>query len=215
MVTGREARVRLAAVAVGILMVLVGAADVTARVAHALIDGNVAATAFAPAVVALYPDALTAATTSPAHALVPARLKIPSIGVNAPVESVGVKPDDTMGTPSTFGDVAWYTPGPKPGEPGSAVFAGHVDNALTTAGVFQYLFKLRAGDYVSVEDADGTALVYRVASVTSYPANQAPLDAIFATSGPSKLVLITCTGDWVTSQRQFDQRLVVIANPVH
>jgi hypothetical protein len=57
--------------------------------------------------------------------------------------------------------------------------------------------------------------VYRVVSSKSYPANEAPLADIFATSGPQKLVLITCAGDWVTSEHQFDQRLVVIAEPAH
>lgn len=221
MVRTREARLRLAALALGGLMIVIGAADLTARLAQALAGADAGALAFAPAVAAIDPRAMPigAASTSaaaPMNALVPARLKIPAIGVDAPVEQVGVKDDGTMGTPQQFGDVAWYAPGAKPGAAqGSAVFAGHVDNALTTAGVFEHLSQLRPGDYVSVEDAAGHTLVYRVASVQSYPANQAPLDKIFAAGGSPQLVLITCTGDWVTSQKQFDQRLVVVAVPAY
>lgn len=216
LLTGREARVRLAALAVGGLMVLIGAADLTTRLAHAVFNGSAGTEAFGPAVAAIDPRVSGAAgNASPVGALVPARLNIPSIGVNAPVEQVGQKADGTMGTPQKFGDVAWYAPGAKPGGQGSAVFAGHVDNALTTAGVFEHLSQLKPGDYVSVEDASGKTLVYRVASATNYPADKAPLDKIFATSGAPQLVLITCTGDWVTSQHQFDQRLVVIATPAY
>ncbi len=209
----REERVRLAALCVGAVCVVIGAADLTTRLAHLVAGSDASALAFAPAIALDDQAGLgTAATSSP---LIPARLKIPAIGVNAPVEQVGVKDDGTMGTPQKFGDVAWYSLGAKPGSAGSVVFAGHVDNALTTAGIFEHLAMLKPGDYVSVEDASGKTLVYRVVSSTSYPANQAPLDKIFATSGPAQLVLITCTGDWVTSGKQFDQRLVVVATPAY
>ena len=213
-VQSREARLRLAALCVGVVVVLVGAADITSRVAHSVFNGNAGAVAFAPAVAALDPHVLGGTATT-SDAIVPARLRIPAIGVNAPVEQVAQKSDGTMGTPTKFGDVAWYAPGAKPGASGSAVFAGHVDNALTTAGVFEHLADLKVGDYVVVEDAQGKAVAYRVVSTTTYPANQAPLAQIFAASGPAQLVLITCTGDWVTSQKQFDQRLVVVATPAY
>jgi LPXTG-site transpeptidase (sortase) family protein len=211
LVGGRGALVRLVALCVGVAVILVGAADLASRTAHRVFGDAAGMAAFAPAVAVLDPSVLNTA----AGTLVPARLRIPAIGVNAPVEQVTQKADGTMGTPTKFGDVAWYAPGQKPGAPGSAVFAGHVDNALTTAGIFEHLDQLKTGDYVSVEDSTGKTLVYRVASSKSYPANQAPLADIFATSGPQKLVLITCAGDWVTSEHQFDQRLVVIATPAY
>lgn len=195
---------------VGTLVVLIGAANVVTRAAHAVLGNDAAQQIFAPAAA----SADTVSTSS--GAMVPVRLKIPAIGVNALVEQVAQKDDGTMGTPTKFGDVAWYAPGAKPGAgAGSAVFAGHVDNALTTAGVFEHLSALKPGDYVTVEDANNKSVVYRVTSSQSYPANQAPLAQIFATSGPAQLVLITCTGTWVTSERQFDQRLVVTAIPAY
>src|SRR5258707_10909970 len=58
-----------------------------------------------------------------------ARLLIPAIGVNAPIESVGVQPNGAMDTPrqSSWRDVGLYTGGPRPGGRGRAVIAGQLD----------------------------------------------------------------------------------------
>lgn len=209
---GPQARLRLAALAVGACVVLVGAADLTTRLAHAALGPSAGALAFAPAIALTDPSVLAAATST---GLVPARLRIPSLGVDAPVEQVAAKADGTMDTPKKFGDVAWYAPGARPGNPGNAVIAGHVDNALTTSGVFEHLDQISIGDYITVADEAGKTLVYRVISNTAYPVDEAPAQAIFATEGPSRLVLITCTGQWEPGQRQYSERLVVVAAPAY
>lgn len=214
MIKSREARLRLVALCVGVAVVLIGAADLMSRVAHASLGDFTARVAFGPAIAITDPEVLGAGATT-TGAIIPARLRVPAIGVDAKVEQVGQKADGTMGTPTKFGDVAWYQPGKKPGEAGSAVFAGHVDNALTTAGVFQHLAQLKVGDYVSVSDEAGKTILYRVVSSKTYQTNTAPVEQIFKTSGPSQIVLITCAGEWVTSEHQFDQRLVVIATPAY
>ncbi len=205
--------VRLFAVSVGLLCVLVGAADVTSRFAQATLGGDALKLAFAPAVTLGTATLPGTAPTSTPGVVVPARLTIPSLGVNAPVENVGLKADGTMGTPQNFNDVSWYSLGAKPGEAGSSVFAGHVNNALSRAGVFENLSKIQKGDYVVVSDSGGHSKVFRVQSVSEYE-KDASTDTIFATSGPQQLVLITCDGDWVPGQKTFDMRLVVIATPL-
>lgn len=198
--------VRFFAVAVGMLCVAVGFADITSRAVDRLGD-DALFLAFAPAA------ALDAQMTSTAEgAITPHSLKIPSLGVSAEVEPVGAKADGTMGTPQNFDHVSWWSLGAKPGGEGSAVFAGHVNNALTKSGVFANLSKISKGAYVVVEDAEGRSLVYRVTSVEQYPAN-ASTEKLFATSGNKQLVLITCDGAWVPSAKTFDTRLVVIAQP--
>ena len=192
---------RLAVVVVGVLCVLVGAADATSRLVNNM-GPDAAFLAFAPA---------AAINNFP---IVPARLRIPSLGVNAKVESVGIKDDGAMATPSNFDNVAWYSLGAKPGAQGSAVIAGHVNNALLKSGVFERLSQIKNGDYITVEDSAGKALVYKVSSVEEYQPD-APTDALFATTGPSRLVLITCDGEWVPSARSYDKRLVVIAEPAY
>lgn len=118
-----------------------------------------------------------------------------------------------MATPTDYADVAWYALGGRPGGGGNAVFAGHVNNALTKAGVFAHLNQLHLGDYVTVSDKDGHTLVYKVMAIDQYPADEAPAASIFAAQGPSQLVLITCDGDWVPAQKTFDKRLVITATP--
>lgn len=210
---------RIAATVVGVFVVLLGAADVSSRIAHATFGSNASLYSFAPAITLLgnyntdagtlpAATALSASTTP----LVPVRLLIPSIGVNAHVEQVGKKADGTMGTPSTFGDVAWYAAGSAPGQSGNAVIDGHVDNALTTAGVFMHLSQIALGDTITVVNASGTPMSFTVNNIEEIPADSAPAASIFATTGPAQLVLITCDGTWVPNAKSFDKRLVVFAS---
>src|SRR6185437_12791823 len=48
----------------------------------------------------------------------PVRVRIPRIGVDAPIETVGLEANGTMGTPQSFSDVGWYGYGPTPGQAG-------------------------------------------------------------------------------------------------
>src|SRR5205807_8123210 len=59
--------------------------------------------------------------------LIPSQLVIPKISVIAPVEKVGVDRSHNMAVPSRPTHVAWYSPGPAPGEAGDAVIDGHLD----------------------------------------------------------------------------------------
>lgn len=208
---------RWAAIAIGLLMVLVGAADAVSRLAKFALGEQSAFTAFGPAAAinvfgadgaAANPFFQARATTTP---ITPARLSIPALGIMAAVEQVGTKADGSMGTPTNFADVAWYELGSRPGEEGNAVIAGHVNNALTKAGVFEHLSELHIGDSVIIEDASGKALQYRVSETAQYMTGEAPVAAIFSRTGPSQLALITCDGDWVPSEHSFNKRLVVIA----
>lgn len=211
----RSHPVRLLAVGVGLVCVLVGAADATSRLAKDVGGDNAAFLAFAPAAALNTPPAAApAAAVSAPGSITPARLKIPALGINAAVEPVVTKADGTMATPQDFKNVSWWSPGAKPGNSGSAVFAGHVNNGLMSAGVFANLSKAAKGDYVTVSDADGRTKIYRVQSVTEYPADSST-EALFAATGPSQLVLITCDGDWVPAHKTFDKRLVVVATPAY
>lgn len=206
--------VRWAMLAAGIAVMLVGAADVTSRLARYTLGDSALFTAFAPAAAIGDPSLTALFSGSPATStpLTPARLRIPAIGVNAAVEHVGKKADGTMASPQKFAEVGWYALGAKPGAPGNAVIAGHVNNALTTSGVFEHLSDLRVGDYITVEDASGKTLVYVVRGTAQYKTDEAPAASIFSTIGPSQLVLITCDGDWVASAHSFDKRFIVYAS---
>ncbi len=199
--------------AVGIFVVLVGAADLLSRAARATLGSGANTVVFAPAIAVVNPSVLDSFAHSPATTtpLVPARLVIPALGIDAAVELVGKKADGTMATPTTFGGVAWYSPGSRPGAPGNAVIAGHVNNALTKSGVFEHLSELGVGEAVVVSDASGKSLTYFITKIEQYPVDEAPVASIFTTSGPSQLVLITCDGEWVASEHSFNKRFVVYA----
>jgi LPXTG-site transpeptidase (sortase) family protein len=206
--------VRIGAMSFGLLCVLVGAADLTSRLATSALGDDAALLAFGPAVLALDTAPPNVATSTPG-AIVPAKITIPSVGIIAGIEQVGTKADGSMGTPKDFDNVAWYALGPKPGEAGNAVFAGHVNNGKTTAGVFTHLNKVKAGDYVTVADESGRTKLYQVSTVAKYPSDEPPPQELFATSGPSQLVLITCEGDWVPTERTFSDRLVLTAKAAY
>ncbi|HVV38995.1 MAG TPA: class F sortase [Candidatus Paceibacterota bacterium] len=207
---------RTIALGLGVLAILVGAADVFARISRDAFGENASFMTFAPAAALVDPSLLNnpqPATTTQTVAvpIIPARITIPALGVDAGVESVGKKVDGSMGTPSKWNTVAWYKPGSKPGGQGNAVFAGHVNNALTTAGVFEHLSQIKIGNRIEVSDAAGQKLVYEVSEINQYSVNGAPTGAIFSTEGSSQIVLITCDGNWDASAHEFDKRLVVVA----
>ncbi len=150
----------------------------------------------------------------------PIRLLIPIIGVNAPIEAVGVRPDDNLAVPARnpWVDVGWYGSGPRPGERGSAVIDGHLDRPGGFPAVFWRLQDLHLGDEVMVIDASGKTLRFHVTGTAFYSPQEAPIQEIFGNETGTYLNLITCAGDWIPSQHQTTLRLVVYTaqtdNPV-
>ena len=154
-------------------------------------------------------------TATPARVVTPAidfpsRLLIPAIGVNAPVERVGIANND-MATPpqSPWTDVGWYSIGTRPGEMGSAVIDGHLDRPGGYPAVFWNLRNLQAGSIVMVKETSGKLLHFRITRIASYPPAAAPLQEIFGNTAGTYLNLITCAGDWIPSEHQTTLRLVV------
>ncbi len=141
----------------------------------------------------------------------PAKIIIPTIAVNASIQTVGLTAHGSIGTPNNFTDVAWYVYGPVPGRQGTAIFDGHVDNGLGMSGVFKNLASLKVGDDIEVVTNGGTHLHFTVASSTSYDYRDVPATAMFSASGPSQIVLISCEGNWVGAEKTYDRRLIVTA----
>ncbi len=142
-----------------------------------------------------------------ASAMVPSRLKIPAIGVDSRVESVGVTPAGTMGVPNDIHDVGWYALGVRPGQAGDAVFDGHLTWTSGPA-VFAKLNQLKAGDLIEVVYSDGSSRQFKVVKTTSYAWNDRP-SQLFATGGAPRLSLVTCSGSW--DGKAYSQRVVVDA----
>jgi LPXTG-site transpeptidase (sortase) family protein len=139
------------------------------------------------------------------------RLIIPAIGVNAPVEAVGVVAGGYLGVPTQnqWDGVGWYKAGPYPGDRGSAVIDGHLDRPGGGPAVFWNLRDLRMGEMVMVVDSTGKTLRFRVTDMEDYSPQNAPTSKIFSDTSGSYLNLITCAGEWIPSQHQTALRLVV------
>jgi sortase A len=139
-------------------------------------------------------------------------LLIPSIGVDAAVEPVATDADGNMATPADPWNTAWYAPGNRPGEPGNAAIAGHVDYNGLGPVVFWDLRTLAPGAEVLVVTADGLTLRFVVRDAAYFRPESAPLQAIFGPASDANLNLITCGGTFNPVTRQYDQRLVVFTS---
>jgi hypothetical protein len=147
----------------------------------------------------------------------PSRLRVPHLGIDAPVMGVGQTPSGAMDAPTSnaynspyWTSVFWYKLGAAPGQEGNVVIAGHIDRVGGDPAVFWGLGSLRPGDAVSIVTYDGFVVHYVVDRVVTYPANYSGQDAFNAVFGPTTghhLNLITCSGFWTNNG--YDQRLVV------
>lgn len=141
----------------------------------------------------------------------PVTISIPSIGVTASVESVGEDSQGRMDVPQRAADVAWYNLGPKPGQIGSAVMSGHLDDISGRPAVFWDLAKLSVGDEITITDKSGKEYRFVVTDKQSYPFDQLPLEKVFNTNDKPRLNLITCEGNWNPETRNYSNREVVYA----
>jgi sortase (surface protein transpeptidase) len=152
----------------------------------------------------------TSATSTKATKQSFGRLLIPSIGINANIQSVGIGRSGNMAVPTNFTDVGWYRYGPPPGQRGSAVIDGHVDNGFGMDAVFKRIVDLQPGDDIYVESG-GVRTHFVVEDVETYNAAEVPTDLVFNRTDQSRLNLITCAGTWSSSKRAYDERTVVYA----
>jgi len=149
------------------------------------------------------------AGAAPSNVGLPVRVIIPSIGVDASIEQVGVTAEGLMANPADPWNTGWYAPGTRPGRAGNAAIAGHVDYRGIGPVVFWDLNKLAVGAEVLVVTDAGQTLRFIVRGSEYYAPDNAPLMDIFGPASTMNLNLITCSGTFDPNTRQYDQRLVV------
>jgi sortase (surface protein transpeptidase) len=142
----------------------------------------------------------------------PESLRIPELGVAAPVRPVGVV-DGLVEVPGDPGVVGWYRHGSSPGQPGSAVLVGHVD-LDGRRGVFFRLRELEPGAVVAVGFGRGDARSFRVVARRTYPKGRLPARLVFAETGRPYLTLVTCGGDFDSARGEYEENVVVVATLV-
>lgn len=144
----------------------------------------------------------------------PHTVRIPAIGLVAPVGQLGLNRDGTVQVPSDPARTGWYRLGPRPGSRGSSVILGHVDSVDGPA-VFAGLSTLRPGDHVTVELGDRSTVHFRVRSVRTYPNERFPDHRVYGRPGWPKLNLVTCGGGYDTTRGGYQGNVVVYTTVVH
>jgi len=144
---------------------------------------------------------------------VPVSLKIPAIGVNARVISLGLDASGGVAVPplSTPFVTSWYDRGPAPGQDGPAVLLGHVDAAGVGPAVFYKLGDLVPGDLVYVTRKDHRTAVFRVTAVRLYPEQDFPAKEVYGYTPHPALRLITCGGDYDERTHHYLDRIIAFA----
>jgi hypothetical protein len=127
----------------------------------------------------------------------PDRIRIPAIRVNAPLMGLNLTPQGSLDVPPAAKKnlAGWYQAGTTPGETGTAVVAGHVDNAEGPA-VFYDLGSLKKGSVVEVQRRDGSVAVFAVDAVEVYDARNFPDEKVYGAARRPELRVITCGGGY-------------------
>jgi hypothetical protein len=161
-----------------------------------------------PAPAAVVPVVVAAGTGSAAAE--PVGVRIPAIGVTAPLDRLGLDADGALRPPAGDDRAGWYTGSSAPGDVGPAVLAGHVDSRSGPA-VFWRLRDLVPGDEVVVDRADGTAVRFTVTTVEVAPKADFPTAAVYGPTPRAELRLVTCGGAFDRSARSYTDNVVVTA----
>lgn len=142
----------------------------------------------------------------------PTRLIIKRLGVNAPVEDVGLQKNGTIETPAIEKTnlVGWYRHGPTAGESGPAVMLGHKDTRNRSA-VFSRVGEIRNGDVIEVRRRDGVTAVFTVGGVEQVGKTVFPTQRVYGDQANAQLHLITCGGTYNRNTGHYTDNIIVYA----
>ncbi|HTQ94513.1 MAG TPA: class F sortase [Streptosporangiaceae bacterium] len=186
--------------------------------AFGVFDGTPAqagATYIPPSITTVAPRLASDPRAKPLARSAPVTIRIPRIGVNAPVMKVGRDADGTVQVPplEEHNLTGWYRYGPAPGQRGAAVILGHVDST-TGISVFYYLKNLHAGNKVYVTLADGKVATFAVDGLQRVAKNAFPTASVYGKAGYPSLRLITCGGPFDQATGHYVDNIIVYAHLV-
>ncbi|MEH0638681.1 class F sortase [Streptomyces bottropensis] len=141
----------------------------------------------------------------------PVRLRIPAIGVDAPMTELSLDETGALRAPSPDmpGYAGWYGAGTPPGSAGTAVTAGHVDTPQGP-GVFYHLGALAKGNTIEIIRSDRQTAVFTVDAVELYDKKAFPDEKVYGSSRRSELRVITCGGPYA-EETGYQGNVVVFA----
>lgn len=111
---------------------------------------------------------------------------------DAPGPRPGRQPRRTAST-GNRNIAGWFKGGAPPGAKGTAIVAGHVDNAQGPS-VFYALGSLKKGTVVEIDRKDGRTAVFSVDAIEVYDNEDFPDQRVYGASPHASLRLITCGG---------------------
>ncbi len=144
------------------------------------------------------------------QAPVPVRVRIPAIGVDAPINPLQVDERGVLLPPEKNDAAGWWKDGPEPGERGPAVVAGHVDSDRGPAVFFQ-LSDLPTGAQVLIDRADRTTVMFTTYRLERHSKNAFPTRAVYGSTPNSELRLITCGGKFDDTDNRYLANVIVFA----
>ncbi len=139
----------------------------------------------------------------------PKEIRVPSQGVQAYIQKMGIDQNGKIAVPSNIHLAGWYTGSTLPNTPGISVIVGHVTGKKED-GIFKTLPKLSPKDTVIVVLGDGTELTYEVIQTLTVKEKDATNFLFSGEPGVAKqLNLITCGGEFNVAQNQYEDRVIV------
>jgi hypothetical protein len=141
----------------------------------------------------------------------PVALAIPAIGVTARVVPEGLGPGGTLGIPPPD-QVGWYDRGPAPGQSGTTVLAGHIDDN-GVPGALLRLNEVQVGAAIRVTTAAGRVAAYTVTHRELLPQPELAGSGLLSQQGAPELVLVSCGGAYDAATHLYLDNIVVVATP--
>jgi hypothetical protein len=144
----------------------------------------------------------------------PVRVRLASLGIDAPVGAVGIDlKQGILAIPAGLHRAGWWKEGSAPGaSTGAILIAGHVDSSKGGQGAFFPLRHATAGLTVAVTTTAGRTYTYRVVSVQTVSKGALPT-SVYSRLGRSRLVLVTCGGPFDQRTGHYRDNVVVTAVP--
>jgi hypothetical protein len=141
----------------------------------------------------------------------PTTIILPS-GTRMRVRSSATSASGALGIPSDVKQSGWWDGSSKLGDPfGAIVVAAHVDSFTQGLGRFAEVLGMKPGDVVRLDSAHLRGS-FQVASAELVPkASISATSGVFSANGQSRLVLITCGGQYDASRGGYQSNMVVVA----
>jgi hypothetical protein len=161
---------------------------------------------------------------------VPVRLRMPSLGVNAPFEKIGLDTQaaadasgkQPLGSPKDRTKAGWYANGPAPGSgQGTILTNGHTYRNGSAIFKEDFSRRIAVGQRILITLDNGSTCIYAVQRVwrevnskREYP-RIVTAERLYDFEGPERLFLVTCSGSWNAIAQNYESVSMLIATSLN